>query len=176
MCSTSHWYRSGRDKMVPGRCRRLAVIALPRSSTRAPRAKACTVPRHARGLGASAAAASNKSCDYAFSFGLIADAQYCDIDDGTNFRKDEVRCYRGGLGVLDYAVRTWNAEAATGRGGERGRGLGGGDGGRIDLVTVMQLGDLIDGQNNGTYGAGLKFPGPRSDAAWTHVREVRFAS
>ena len=103
----------------------------------------------------SAATARDRYC---FSFGLVADVQYADIPNGTNFREDEVRCYRGGLKVLDQAVEAWNLEARRAD---------------CDFAAVMQLGDLIDGQNNGTYGAGLEFPEPQSEVAWATVQEVR---
>ena len=69
-----------------------------------------------------------------------------------------MRCYRSSLDVLARAVDQWNEEAAQ-------------DG--VNFETVMQLGDLIDGQNNGTYGAGLDFTKPQTESAWGAVSEVR---
>lgn len=61
-----------------------------------------------------------------FSFGVVADIQYCDIDDAYNFNKTELRHYRGTLDVLRRAVKTWNATEG--------------------LSFVANLGDIIDGQ------------------------------
>lgn len=119
-----------------------------------------TVRVRSQVLGRSASFATTARDRYCFSFGVIADVQYADIPNGTNFREDEVRCYRGGLRVLGQAVEAWNSEAAQGAG--------------CDFAAVMQLGDLIDGQNSGTYGAGLEFPEPRSETAWASVHEVRY--
>ncbi|XP_006277831.1 manganese-dependent ADP-ribose/CDP-alcohol diphosphatase [Alligator mississippiensis] len=63
-----------------------------------------------------------------FCFGVIADVQYADVEDGYNFGRTARRYYRRGLGRVRSAVRAWN--------GERGR-----------LACVLQLGDLIDGLN-----------------------------
>eukprot|EP00965_Chrysotila_dentata_P008630 280697-Pleurochrysis_carterae.AAC.1 len=82
-------------------------------------------------------------------FGVIADIQYCDCDDATNFAGTEVRCYRSGLEQTGQAVRVWNSLP--------------------DLNFVAQLGDLIDGQNNGKYGAGLQFEEPQSAVAFDRV-------
>lgn len=64
-----------------------------------------------------------------FSFGIIADVQWADIDDGSNYAKTTKRCYRGALTTLGNAVDWW-----------------------LDLpqppAFVAQLGDLIDGLNN----------------------------
>eukprot|EP00906_Rhabdomonas_costata_P035051 RCo049275 len=73
-----------------------------------------------------------------FRFGVIADVQYGDFDDASNFDGDELRSYRSSLQAVREAVRSWNA---------------------LELNFVAQLGDLIDGQNAGSYGAGLKLGG-----------------
>ena len=39
-----------------------------------------------------------------FSFGVIADVQYCDIDDAWNFTRTVKRRYRGALASLARAV------------------------------------------------------------------------
>lgn len=75
----------------------------------------------------------------AFSFGIIADVQWADADDGFNYAKTSRRCYRGALATLGDAVHWW-------------RGLS------TPPLFVAQLGDLIDGMNNA---AGLD----RTDAA-----------
>ncbi|XP_075759526.1 manganese-dependent ADP-ribose/CDP-alcohol diphosphatase isoform X2 [Pelodiscus sinensis] len=62
------------------------------------------------------------------AFGVIADVQYADLEDGSDFGGARRRYYRQGLGLLRSAVRAWNAER-----------------GRLDFV--LQLGDLIDGRN-----------------------------
>ncbi|CAE8616828.1 unnamed protein product, partial [Polarella glacialis] len=58
--------------------------------------------------------------------GVIADVQWCDIEDGWNYKKTERRAYRGALQAFRRASSWWN------------------DG--PDLAVVAQLGDLIDGQ------------------------------
>nr|XP_039253366.1 manganese-dependent ADP-ribose/CDP-alcohol diphosphatase-like [Styela clava] len=66
-----------------------------------------------------------------FSFGLIADVQYADIDDGMNYSKTRHRYYRKGLQCLQHAIKYWNTSEQT--------------------CFVLQLGDIIDGmcRNNG---------------------------
>jgi len=91
-----------------------------------------------------------------FRFGVVADIQYCDCDDATNFAGTETRRYRGTLAQIHDAVTLWN-------GLRRDAGLS----------FVIQLGDLIDGQNAGKYGAGLGFmssgAGPQSEVALKRV-------
>ena len=83
-----------------------------------------------------------------FRFGVIADIQYCDCDTATNFAGTEVRNYRGTLAQAQDAVALWNS---------------------MGVQFVVQLGDLIDGQNAGGYGAGLKFEEPQSEQALSRV-------
>ena len=62
-----------------------------------------------------------------FSFGVIADVQYANQEDGTNYRKTSVRYYRNSLEVVKKTVKQWNS--------------------RVPKVTsALQLGDLIDGR------------------------------
>lgn len=63
-----------------------------------------------------------------FSFGVIADVQYADIDDGHNFLRTRKRYYRSSVQLLRAALRSWS-EAAV----------------RPDFI--LQLGDIIDGFN-----------------------------
>jgi manganese-dependent ADP-ribose/CDP-alcohol diphosphatase len=84
-----------------------------------------------------------------FSFGVIADVQYCDCPLSTNYSGTEKRDYRGSLVQLATAVEHWNVNA--------------------QVSFVLQLGDLIDGQNNGTYGHGLDFSEPKSKEAFAAV-------
>ena len=63
-----------------------------------------------------------------FSFGIIADVQWADVPDGSNFDGSVKRCFRGSLGVLSDAVDWWRAQP-------------------LSLTFVAQLGDLIDGRN-----------------------------
>ncbi|XP_026206434.1 manganese-dependent ADP-ribose/CDP-alcohol diphosphatase [Anabas testudineus] len=63
-----------------------------------------------------------------FTFGVIADIQYADIDDGFNYSKTRMRFYRGSLQLLRNAQASWS-EAAT----------------KPDFI--LQLGDVIDGFN-----------------------------
>eukprot|EP00656_Telonema_subtile_P045607 TRINITY_DN51863_c0_g1_i1.p1 TRINITY_DN51863_c0_g1~~TRINITY_DN51863_c0_g1_i1.p1 ORF type:complete len:323 (+),score=72.66 TRINITY_DN51863_c0_g1_i1:84-1052(+) len=81
----------------------------------------------------------------------IRDSQYADIENATSFSGSETRYYRCGLSVAKEAVACWNAR---------------------DLKFVGQLGDLIDGQNSGTYGQGVAFKDqPKSDSAFAEVFE-----
>lgn len=61
-----------------------------------------------------------------FTFGVIADIQYADIDDGLNFTQTRKRFYRSSLTLLRNAVKSW---------GESGPDF------------ILQLGDIIDGFN-----------------------------
>ena len=61
-----------------------------------------------------------------FRFGIIADVQWADVEDGFNFQRTTRRCYRGALETLRHAVDWWRTS---------------------ELDFVAQLGDLIDGQN-----------------------------
>ncbi|KAG1935660.1 manganese-dependent ADP-ribose/CDP-alcohol diphosphatase [Pimephales promelas] len=61
-----------------------------------------------------------------FSFGIIADVQFADIDDGTNYRKTRRRFYRNSVALLRDAVRHWE---------------------ETRVNCVIQLGDAIDGHN-----------------------------
>ncbi|KAL1496478.1 hypothetical protein AB1Y20_016432 [Prymnesium parvum] len=83
-----------------------------------------------------------------FSFGVIADIQYCDTDDASNFAATETRRYRDTLRQAGLAAQSWN---------------------EAGVLFVAQLGDLIDGQNAGGYGAGLRFDGPQSEVAFEKV-------
>jgi len=65
-----------------------------------------------------------------FSFGLITDIQYADIDDGWDYNKTSARRYRNSLTLLQNAVEDWKQK------------------GEISFVT--QLGDIIDGLNKKT--------------------------
>ncbi|CAL1534215.1 unnamed protein product [Lymnaea stagnalis] len=63
------------------------------------------------------------------TFGIVADVQYADCDDGTDFSKTRERFYRNSLSLLKNAINDWK---------------------RLDdpVAFVLQLGDLIDGKNN----------------------------
>jgi len=63
----------------------------------------------------------------AFCLGLIADIQYADCDDGTDFSGQEHRYFRNSLNIARRAVDCWNAEG---------------------VDAVVQLGDIIDGCNS----------------------------
>ena len=106
--------------------------------------------------------------NYQFSFGLVADIQYADIPDGCNFRGDEIRLYRGAKDALAVAVAEWNGLNATSELAPESKS-------GLDFRVVMQLGDLIDGQNSGTYGALREYcetHGSQTDAAWNRVMDV----
>ncbi|XP_017548624.1 manganese-dependent ADP-ribose/CDP-alcohol diphosphatase isoform X2 [Pygocentrus nattereri] len=66
-----------------------------------------------------------------FTFGVIADIQYADMDDGYNYHGTRKRYYRNSLRLLSDAVRWWE------EGEERERRPG----------FILQLGDIIDGFN-----------------------------
>lgn len=63
------------------------------------------------------------------SFGVIADVQYADADDGYDYTKTNRRYYRTALKMLDKAVTYWNYGA------------------KKKPQFVLQLGDAIDGLN-----------------------------
>ncbi|XP_068007746.1 manganese-dependent ADP-ribose/CDP-alcohol diphosphatase [Melanerpes formicivorus] len=63
-----------------------------------------------------------------FSFGVVADVQYADAEDGYDFSGCQRRYYRQSLTLLRNAVEAWVAE-------------------RPPLNFVLQLGDSIDGLN-----------------------------
>jgi manganese-dependent ADP-ribose/CDP-alcohol diphosphatase len=73
-----------------------------------------------------ASAEPHKKDDPLFRFGVIADVQWADVEDGYNYARTSKRCYRGALGVLRSAIDFWQP---------------------LKLDFVAQLGDLIDGQN-----------------------------
>ena len=63
------------------------------------------------------------------TFGIVADVQYADIEDGTDFSKTRVRYYRNSLNLLKNAINEWKRPSDP-------------------VAFVLQLGDLIDGKNN----------------------------
>ncbi|XP_036382168.1 manganese-dependent ADP-ribose/CDP-alcohol diphosphatase isoform X1 [Megalops cyprinoides] len=63
-----------------------------------------------------------------FTFGIIADIQYADIDDGFNFKRTRKRYYRNSLKLLRRANEKWRTEA-------------------VPPSFILQLGDIIDGFN-----------------------------
>ena len=87
-----------------------------------------------------------------FRFGLISDIQYADINDAMNFSKTEQRTYRGGIEYTRAAVQYWNNM-------------------QPQPHFIMQLGDIIDGQNNGTYGQGLNLKQPQSQSALSSITQ-----
>ncbi|XP_023369763.1 manganese-dependent ADP-ribose/CDP-alcohol diphosphatase isoform X2 [Otolemur garnettii] len=71
---------------------------------------------------------SSESSERLFSFGVIADIQYADLEDGYNFHGNRRRYYRHSLVHLQGAIDDWNTQSST-------------------LSCVLQLGDIIDGYN-----------------------------
>lgn len=65
-----------------------------------------------------------------FKFGVIADVQWADKDNGHNFAKTRTRYYRSALKCLEGGCRWWDLE---------------GIGEKSDFI--VQLGDLVDGHN-----------------------------
>ncbi|XP_038064627.1 manganese-dependent ADP-ribose/CDP-alcohol diphosphatase-like [Patiria miniata] len=66
-----------------------------------------------------------------FSFGVISDIQYADIDNRLNSTKTHTRYYRNAVALLTKAIDYWNSDVSAMR-----------------PDFVMQLGDIIDGFNN----------------------------
>ncbi|XP_068118334.1 manganese-dependent ADP-ribose/CDP-alcohol diphosphatase isoform X2 [Hyperolius riggenbachi] len=69
-----------------------------------------------------------ETTDPLFTFGVIADIQYADKDDGYNFAKTRMRYYRNSLSLLQEATQEWASET-------------------IQPTFILQLGDIIDGFN-----------------------------
>lgn len=67
-------------------------------------------------------------CKPLFTFGVIADIQYADIDDGYNYRRTHRRYYRSSMELLRNALDSWSKVA-------------------VKPGFILQLGDLIDGHN-----------------------------
>ncbi|XP_063077273.1 manganese-dependent ADP-ribose/CDP-alcohol diphosphatase-like [Engraulis encrasicolus] len=63
-----------------------------------------------------------------FSFGIIADVQYADIDDESNFKQTRKRYYRNSLKLLQNAIDAWIVE-------------------KVKPSFILQLGDIIDAFN-----------------------------
>ncbi|XP_048344365.1 manganese-dependent ADP-ribose/CDP-alcohol diphosphatase [Sphaerodactylus townsendi] len=66
--------------------------------------------------------------DMLFSFGVIADIQYADLEDGYDYLEVRQRYYRHSLQHLQNAIKDWNGE-------------------KVRPQFVLQLGDIIDGFN-----------------------------
>ena len=71
----------------------------------------------------------NSEREVLFSFGLITDIQYADINDRQNYSKTKWRRYRNALVCLQEAVAQWKEE-------------------KCPLAFIVQLGDVIDGFNS----------------------------
>ena len=84
--------------------------------------------------------------DVLFRFGLLSDIQYADMESASNFSGSELRHYRDSAAHAAETIRGWRSLDAPPR-------------------FIAQLGDLIDGQNAGEYGQGLKLEAPQSEAA-----------
>ncbi|KAF7661546.1 hypothetical protein LDENG_00259600 [Lucifuga dentata] len=65
-----------------------------------------------------------------FTFGVIADIQYADMDDGYNYSQTSRRYYRSSLRLLKNALESWSESA-------------------VRPSFILQLGDIIDGFNKG---------------------------
>lgn len=64
-----------------------------------------------------------------FSFALITDVQFADIENGYSYDKTRRRFYRNSIRLLTDAVKEWNQMSPS-------------------PAFLIQLGDLIDGKNN----------------------------
>ncbi|KAF4710744.1 hypothetical protein FOZ63_011194 [Perkinsus olseni] len=80
---------------------------------------------------AAAAAAAAASPKILFRFGVIADVQYADVDDTSNYTRTKQRCYRRSAQVLRNAITWWNSLQCP------------------PVNFVVNLGDLVDGRNRG---------------------------
>ena len=69
--------------------------------------------------------------DCLFSFGVISDIQYADIDNRLNFSKTCTRYYRNSLVLLREAIQYWSSDPP-----------------EMSPSFLVQLGDIIDGFNN----------------------------
>ncbi|XP_035526582.1 manganese-dependent ADP-ribose/CDP-alcohol diphosphatase [Morone saxatilis] len=65
-----------------------------------------------------------------FTFGVIADIQYADLDDGYNYSRTRRRYYRSSLQLLRNAQESWSESP-------------------VKPEFILQLGDIIDGFNKG---------------------------
>ena len=74
----------------------------------------------------------------AFTFGVIADVQWADADDGSNYAKTVKRCYRGAFTQLQNAVKYWNSYNSNQDQDAKQKD---------QLKFIAQLGDLMDGLN-----------------------------
>ncbi|KAG7271619.1 hypothetical protein CRUP_009277 [Coryphaenoides rupestris] len=63
-----------------------------------------------------------------FTFGVIADIQYADVEDGFNYTRTRRRYYRSSLRLLRNARESWSCAA-------------------VPPSFILQLGDIIDGVN-----------------------------
>lgn len=72
--------------------------------------------------------AVSESSEHLFSFGVIADIQYANLEDGYNYQGTRRRYYRHSLLHLQGAIEHWNRESSP-------------------PCCVLQLGDIIDGYN-----------------------------
>lgn len=97
--------------------------------------------------------------ELAYTFGVISDVQWADIDDGSNFDGSIPRYFRGAFKTLQRAVDWWNERALFPQ-PEVGKRHGGeantADPARVEqargakqLFFVAQIGDLVDVHNNG---------------------------
>ncbi|XP_049916697.1 manganese-dependent ADP-ribose/CDP-alcohol diphosphatase [Epinephelus moara] len=84
-----------------------------------------------------------------FTFGVIADIQYADLDDGYNYSRTKRRYYRSSLQLLRQAQDSWSESA-------------------VKPEFILQLGDIIDGFNKG--------PGASDRALDTVLREFSSSS
>uniref|UniRef100_UPI00398EC5E7 manganese-dependent ADP-ribose/CDP-alcohol diphosphatase isoform X2 n=1 Tax=Pristiophorus japonicus TaxID=55135 RepID=UPI00398EC5E7 len=64
-----------------------------------------------------------------FTFGVIADIQYANVENGFNYARTRERYYRNSLRLLRSAIKEWNEEPTAPK-------------------FILQLGDIIDGCNS----------------------------
>jgi len=121
-------------------------------------AAAASTTRSARDNGSDSDESSSRNSS--FNFGVIADVQWADAPDGSNYAKTVHRYYRGAFQVLETAVNWWRRyEGGVGESEsekdksevtdnrqeeeeEEGKQ-------QQPLLFIAQLGDIIDGLNHG---------------------------
>lgn len=67
-----------------------------------------------------------------FTFGIIADIQYADFENGMDYTKTKTRYYRDAIKQVNEATSAWNDIDCQGK----------------EVDFVLQLGDIIDGKNS----------------------------
>ena len=83
----------------------------------------------------------NENEESSFAFGVIADVQWADVDDGSNYSGTVKRCYRGAFDTLVRAVDWWQDYNQHQQNDNKNNNI------NSRIRFIAQLGDLIDGLN-----------------------------